>query len=173
MNYCLIGKIVGVKGIRGEVKVFSYSDIPGRFGLLGKVLIGTSEAETLEFHVDKAQESHGKVYLFFRDIADRSGAEMLVGQNIYIPDSEMMSPPEGRYYVHDLVGCRVLTPAGKDKGQIVDVMLLPANDVYVVLCENKEVLVPAIPAYIKNVDIKSKCVVIEDVQGLFEDEDEN
>ena len=75
--------------------------------------------------------------------------------------------------MHDLIGCRVETPAGEKRGKVQDVMLMPANDIYVVDYRGFEVLIPAVPAFIRSVDTDAKRIVVEDVSGLFEEHDED
>lgn len=170
---CLIGTIVAPHGIRGALRVQSHSDISGRFSRLTTVLVGSDEKDAREMHVAGATEEAARVLLEFRECADRDRAEELVGMNIFITDEQMEKPPEGRHFVHDLIGCRVETPDGEKRGEVQDVMLMPANDIYVVDYRGFEVLIPAVPAFIRSVDTDGKRIVVEDVAGLFEDTDED
>ena len=170
---CLIGTIVAPHGIRGALRVQSHSDIPGRFSRLTSVLVGNDENDVREMQVESATEEAARVLLELRESADRDSAEGLVGMKLFITDEQMEAPPEGRYFVHDLIGCRVETPDGEQRGEVRDVMLLPANDMCVVDCRGFEVLTPAVPAFVRSVDTDGKRIVVEDVTGLFEDNDED
>lgn len=172
-DLCLIGTIVAAHGIRGAVKVQSHSDVPGRFHRLAEVLVGTSPGDAAMMTVTEASEDGSRVLMHFAASPDRSSAEALVGNHLYVTDEEMETPPDGRYFIHDLVGCRVETPEGEARGTVRDVMLLPANDVYVVEYRGFEVLVPAVPAFIKSVNTAEKRIVVTPVDGLFEDFDED
>lgn len=170
---CQIGTIVAPHGIRGALRVQSHSDIPGRFSRLTSVLVGTDETDVREMQVAGATEEVARVLLELSECADRDRAEQLVGMKVFITDEQMEAPPEGRYFVHDLIGCRVETPDGEPHGEVRDVMLMPANDIYVVDYRGFEVLIPAVPAFIRSVDTDGKRIVVEDVPGLFEDLDED
>ena len=170
---CLIGRIARAHGVRGMVSVQSYSDHPGRFSLLRTVLIGLDESRAVEYGIVEAREQGGKVMLSFAGVESRSQAEELVGAGVFIREDQMLPPPDGMHYVHDLVGCAVTTPDGADRGTVTDVLLLPGNDVYVVNDHGREVLVPAVPEFISEVDTTAKRVVVLPVPGLFEEKDEN
>ncbi len=170
---CLIGTIVAAHGIRGAVKVQSHSDVPGRFGRLEEVLVGASPEDVTTMTVADVSETGSRVLVHLSESADRDSAEALVGRNLYVTDQEMEEPPEGRYFIHDLIGCRMETPEGDARGTVRDVMLLPANDVYVVEYRGFEVLVPAVPDFIKSVNTAEKRIVVMPVPGLFEDFDED
>lgn len=170
---CLIGSIVAAHGIRGAVKVQSHSDIPGRFSRLEQVLVGATPKQVREMEIASASEQGATVLLQLGGIDDRDSAEDLVGSSLFVTEDEMEAPPEGRYFIHDLIGCRVETPEGEARGSVRDVMLLPANDVYVVDYHGFEVLVPAVPDFIQSVNTAEKRIVVTPVPGLFEDVDED
>ncbi|MCB2203804.1 ribosome maturation factor RimM [bacterium] len=170
---CLIGSIVAAHGIRGAVKVQSHSDIPGRFESLEQVLVGEEAENVRTMEISTVSEQPATVFVQFAGVEDRDAAEDLIGLNLYVTEDEMEAPPEGRYFVHDLIGCKVETPEGEARGSVRDVLLLPANDVYVVEYHGFEVLVPAVPDFIQSVNTAEKRIVVTPVPGLFEDVDED
>lgn len=170
-DLCIIGSIVAAHGIRGAVKVLSFSDVPGRFTRLETVLLGRSTGKVRPARVTAASDEGPRVILQFEECGDREAAEALVGLNIYVEEAEMAAPPEGRYFIHDLIGCTVRTASGEFRGTVRDVMLLPANDIYVVDYHGLEVLVPAVPAIVTQVNTAEKTIIVEPVPGLFEDLD--
>ncbi len=172
-DLCLIGSIVGAHGLRGEVKVQSFSDLPGRFSLLDSVLLGTTSERARSVPVSVSSEHGPRVILHVEDCNDRDAAEALIGLNIYVEETEMAAPPDGRHFIHDLIGCAVRTASGESRGTVRDVMLLPANDIYVVEYQGREVLVPAVPAIVTQVDTANKTIIVEPLEGLFEDLDED
>lgn len=172
-DLCMIGVIASAHGIRGAVFVHPFSDIPGRFERLETVLLGSSESETREYHIAEATDRSGRILLQFTECNDRSTAESLRGLYLYIPEDQMETPPQGRYFVHDLIGCGVETANGEKRGVVFDVMLLPANDVYVVEYQGREVLIPAVPAFVREVNIGERRITVEPIPGLFEENDED
>ena len=79
-----------------------------------------------------------------------------------------MTLPEAAYYVHDLIGLDIITENGDRIGKVKQVWNLPANDVYVVDYHGKEVLIPYTENIVLKVDLKTKSIVINPMEGLFE-----
>lgn len=166
---CIIGAVVAAHGVQGTVRLRSYSDVPGRFGRLETVLLGVDDRHIQTYRVLSSSEYGDRVLLRFEGCDDRDTAETLIGCNVYIPEHAMERPPDGSHFVHDLIGCTMRTVSGEYRGIVRDVMLLPANDIYVVDYDGSEVLVPAVPAFIRSVDIEARSIVVDPIPGLFED----
>jgi 16S rRNA processing protein RimM len=171
MDYCLIGTITKAHGVAGGVAVLSHSDVPGRFTRLQTVHVGETPERATAMTVTRTQESSGRILLHFAEVPDRNGAEALVGRNIYIPSDEMMPPPEGTHFIHDLIGCTVTSADGAHTGTLVDVMRLPAHDAYVVRMRDREIMIPAVEAFVMSVDLERGQIVINAIPGLFDDAD--
>jgi len=74
---------------------------------------------------------------------------------------------EEEYLVKDILGLQVITEDGERLGKVVDVYLLPANDVYVVESGDQEILLPAIEDVIKKVDLEDGSLVVARIEGLW------
>lgn len=170
-DLCLIANIVAAHGIAGALRLRSQSDIPGRFGRLEDVYVGRDPRNARPMRVAEASEHGGRVLMRLEGCTTREMAEEFIGQSVYVAETQMEAPPDGRYFVHDLIGCVVSTTDGVRRGELTDVLLLPANDVYVLDCGGREVLVPAVADFIHSVDVQAKTIVVKLVPGLFEDED--
>jgi len=173
MDLCLIGKIVRTHGVNGVCKVFPYSDIPGRFERLTDAFIGKDDEKVSPVRIHSAKEGKAAILLSFTSVTSANDAANLIGMNVYIDASDMAPLPSGRYFVHDLIGCIVKTIDRTTLGSITDVLLLPANDIYVIQTDEKVVLLPAVQEFVKEVDIKTKTVVVTPIPGMFEDTDED
>lgn len=172
-DVCLIGSVTGPHGVRGAVNVRSHSDVPGRFLRLGSVLVGPDPSRLRSLRVTEATDDGHRVILRLEGVESREAADELRGMHLYVDAAQMEAPPPGRHYVHDLVGCDVRTEAGEERGRIADVLLLPANDVYVVRWRGREFLVPAVPDAVAAVDTAGRLVTVRDLPGLFEESDED
>lgn len=162
------GKIVKVFGIKGEVKIFSYARSAAEFEALQSVQVGPNEHTTSEMDIDFARDRGGDVYVKFRGVDDRNAAETIVNTFIYIDEERRKAPQAGRYYVHDLIGCRVLSVAGSELGTLKDVMNAAGNTLYVITTKQGEVLMPAVKEFIASVNIAAKTVTVDPPEGLFE-----
>ena len=75
---------------------------------------------------------------------------------------------EDEYYIADIIGAIVYTEDGKEFGILKDVLETGANLVYVVEQEGKEVLIPAIPDCVKDINVEEKKVVVHILPGLMD-----
>lgn len=106
----------------------------------------------------------------FQGVGSISEVEHWKGLELCVDESRLQPLPEGTYYVHQLLGLRVVTDEGQDVGEIVDVLTPGANDVYVVRgnLQTRDVLIPAIPDCVLAVDLERKTMRIHLLPGLLE-----
>lgn len=157
-----------VFGIKGEVKVHSYARTSDEYETLHTVSVGSNEETTSQRTIDAVRDRGGDVYVKFHGIDDRNAAEAIVNHFIYVDEERRKPPQAGRYYVHDLIGCHVLTMEGRELGMLKDVMNAPGGTLYVVTTKQGDVLLPAVKEFLSDVNIVSKTVTITPPDGLFE-----
>ena len=161
-----VGRILGAHALKGTVRVAPMSDIPGRHQTLKEVMVRTPKANVL-LKVEKAAASDKGTWLMrFEGVSDRTAAEALAGGIMYIREQDLAPLPEGRYYVHQIIGLRVVTVDGRELGPITDVLETGANDVYV----TETVLIPAIEQVVKEVDLQAGTMLIDPLPGMIEEE---
>jgi len=85
-----------------------------------------------------------------------------------IEKDDLIKLPEGRYFIFDIIGLKVITTEDKEVGKVKEVISLPANDVYVVQGDQKEYDIPAIKEIVKQIDLERKVMIIEPKEGLLE-----
>jgi 16S rRNA processing protein RimM len=163
-----VARVVAPYGIRGDVKAEILTDFPQRFRRLQRVFVGATDRE---LHLTRYRlDDDGRfVYLHFKEIPDRTAAEALRNQLLTIPEAEAMPLPEGTYYVHQIIGLRVVTDTGEELGRVREVLHTGANDVYVVDGPRGEVLLPAIPEVILDVDLAQGILRVHLLEGLVEE----
>ena len=161
-----IGQIVNTRGLRGEVKVNSFSENPERFEKLSSILIKETEGFK-KYEIQKVGYSKNQVILKLKGIDHIDYAEKLRGRYLYILRSELDELPEGKYYIADLIGLKVYEEDGKLLGKVDDVFNTKSNSVYVVRTENGELkYLPGIPDVIKNVDLDNQKITVTLIPGL-------
>jgi len=156
----VLGRIVGLFGIRGWVKVFSYTQ--PREAVLDydhwqlRRDTGWQIAEVAE------GQRHGKgVIARLRGIEDRDAAAELVGSDIAIAREELPDPGAGRYYWADLEGMTVVRKDGTEIGTVAYVMETGANDVLVVDGDTER-LIPFVPGkVILDVDLAERRIRVD------------
>jgi 16S rRNA processing protein RimM len=108
------------------------------------------------------------VLLTLDGINTRTQAEQLRNVLVQVPITEAISLPDDGVYLYQLMGLSVVTTDQKMLGTITDILETKANDVYVVATpDKKELLLPAIPDVIKQIDLEHKQVVVHLIDGLM------
>lgn len=147
-------------GIKGEVKVTSLTDIPGRYIHLEKVYIHTRSGKRIERSIKNVREIKGGFIVAFISIMLVAEAEELVGGYITVPACEVPELGKDTYYHFEIIDMDVYTDEGRHLGRIEDIFSTGSNDVYIVKDNEKEYLIPAIHDVIKEVDKQGKRMVI-------------
>lgn len=169
MEIIKIGKIVNAVALKGEVKIYSYSDRKERFEELERILV--KKNERLEsYQVEGVRYQKGMVILKLRDVDDRNKAEALKESDVCITEEDLKALPEDTFYVRDLIGCDVFnTEDGARIGAITDVLQNTAQDLYQVTTKDgKEILIPAVENFIKKVNTEEGCVWVKPIPGLID-----
>jgi len=164
-----VGQIAGSNGVRGDVRVKPLTPDLGRFAGLNDVWIGESETEARRFSIQQVRFHRSQIILKLHDVGSRTAADELRDQYIFIDESNTRPPAEGSFFIHDILGMSVFTEEGVAVGVVKEVWRLPANDVWVLQKEEKELLVPAVKEIVRAVDLKRRVITIHAMQGLIED----
>lgn len=163
VTHLVIGRVVSVRGLGGELKVQIETEDPNRFMDLETVYLG----KRLErFAVRGARLFKGQALLKLVGIPDRTAAEAWVGSEMYVHIDDALPLDEGQFYVQQLYGLSVETEEGESLGEIDDVIVTGANDVYVVKGNGPELLLPAIPEVILDIDLDAERVTVRLLPGL-------
>ena len=159
-----VGRINSPWGVRGHVKVTPFTDNPERLAVGSRVYVdGTLRA------IRDVKSPRGFPCILFEGVTGTEGAERLRDTLIEIDEADLPALPEGEYYVHDLVGLRVVTSDGTEFGEIAEVLETGSNDVYVVRRPGeKDLLLPAIDGVLLEVNLDAGTAVIEVVPGLLD-----
>jgi 16S rRNA processing protein RimM len=168
----LIGRVGKTHGVRGEVKVRPETDDPERFSALDAVFIGASPEGARPYAVEAARYQQGKrgvtVVLKLAGIDTVDEAAVLRRQEVYAREADLPPLAEDEFFLHDLVGMRVVTSEGVAVGTVRDVLELPAHPVCVVARPGREdALIPAVPAFITALNIDDGTLVVEPIEGLL------
>ena len=165
-KYLELGQIVNVKGLKGEVKVNSFTDDNTKFERIPKVFV--KQKQTLkEYEIEKVGYHKNQVIIKFKDINTVEEAENLRNSYIVVDREIFGELPEGVYYIADLIGMDVYTEANEYLGKVDDIFSTGSNDVYVVKDElGKQKLLPGIDEVIKKIDLESSKIIVNLIEGL-------
>ena len=165
-----VGKIVNTHSLKGEVKVISSTDFEEERFKKGSKLLITRGNQLIREVVVQSYRNH-KTFLLvkFEGIDSVEEAEKLKNLQIKIDSDEVGELEENEFYFHQIIGCEVFDENDKNLGEIIDILTPGANDVWVIKGENgKEILIPYIEDVVKKIDITSKKVNIEVMEGLID-----
>ncbi len=155
-----MGRVVGLFGVRGWVKVFSFTD--PRQGILdydGWLL--KRDGEWIEKAVLDGKRQGKSVIAQLEGIDDRDTAAEWIDSDIAIARDALPEPEEGSFYWTDLEGCEVATPQGRSLGRVAQVLETGANDVLVVRGETERLIPFVMHDVIVSVDIDNKSIVAD------------
>ena len=159
----LLGKIVGVFGVEGWVKIESYADPRARiFKYRPWFVSAVAGAGEKEFDgVDGRTQGKGMIAKL-PGIADRDAAAGLLGAEIRVLRSALPKPKRGEYYWIDLEGLGVSNTEGVVLGRVSHLFATGANDVLVVRDGERERLIPYVTGqFVREVDLESGRIVVD------------
>lgn len=154
----LVGKITGLFGTRGWVKLYSYTRPPQNLIKYPRLRIG----QIAEEHVICAAKSHSnKLIAQFEGIDDRDAAAALVGHDLFIDRSWLEAEAEGEFYWADLIGLQVVNLDGEKFGKVAKLMETGANDVLVVEGDRQRLIPFVLDVYVAEVDLNQGTISVD------------
>ncbi len=162
-SYLAVGRVIGVHGVRGEIKVKQLTDFPERFARGALLFV---EGETSQREVVSARPHKGALLVRLSGLEDRNAAEILRGKYLFIAREDAMPLGEDEYYEDELIGLTVETMEGELLGELVEIMWTGANEVYIVQGPQGETLLPAIADVVQEVDVDAGIMRVTLLPGL-------
>jgi 16S rRNA processing protein RimM len=171
-GFLAVAYVVGVHGMRGEVKAELYTDFPERF-TPGLTLRAGEELQEIEVRAARLHKQH--ILLSLAGVTTREQAEALRGRWLFVAEDDAVLLEEGTYFVHDILGLEVVTEEGEALGAVADVIFTGANEVYVVRRPAAgdepppaDLLLPATDEVVRSVDLDAGRMVVRLLPGLTE-----
>ena len=116
-------------------------------GMNGKELSGS------RYHSKRLQ-------LKLKGIDDPESARLFTGRELYLPENQQVELPIDHYFIHDLIGLKVTDIEKGYIGDVVDVWSGGAGDILVIRSDTKEVLIPAVAEFIKEVELDKGRIMV-------------
>lgn len=162
-----LGKVGAVYGIKGWVKIHSFTDIPEAIFDYSPWSLNLGGKTQLVNITDWRKHNNGLIAKI-AGINDRDQAQALVNHEIQVDADKLPELPSGDYYWKDLIGMQVITNSGYDLGVVTDLMETGANDVLIVKANvkdgfgKKERLIPyLVDQVILNVSQENKQIEVD------------
>ncbi len=159
----MVGRVLRAWGIRGDLKIAPFTDRPEDFTQYRSVLVGPQRKS---YEVRSFRPYQGNWLLHLVGVDSRNDAEALHGQEILIEAAQRPRQP-GEFYAREVIGLKVRTVDGEELGEVTEILVTGANDVYVVKGDRGEILLPARVEVIKGIDVETGVMTVELLPGLL------
>lgn len=160
-----VGVVTGAHGVRGAVRIKSFTAEPKDVAAYGPV---EDETGRRRFTIELIGAAKGVMLAKLSDTADRDAAEALRGLRLYLPREALPPPDEDEYYHADLIGLDALLRDGTVLGQVRSVHDFGAGDTLeIARAEGQPVMVPFTRAVVPDVDLAAGRLVIDPPPGLL------
>ena len=163
MKYYKCGHVMTTRGIKGELKIKSYSDFD-RFSKDKKIYI-LHNGEYIMENIIKSTFNSGYYYIVLEGKEDINLVEKYHSDDIYVSDLEREELDEGEYYYSELVGKDVYNQNNEYRGKVEEMREFPKSDYLAIRYNGKIALVPFIDEFIK--DVTENKIIINEIEGLF------
>lgn len=163
-----VGQIERAFGVKGEVKVRSLTDVPGRLEALTNVTVVGKNGKTMETTVTHVRRAGPSFIVGLAGLTNPEDAGLWRGSLIQVPRGTAPALPEGQYYECDLVGLAVQTQQGQPLGVLEQIWESPGNHIFVVRQGTKEILIPAAKELVAAVDLEQRVMTVRMIEGLDE-----
>jgi 16S rRNA processing protein RimM len=166
-NLIIVGKLGSSYGIRGWLRIFSFTELPDSIFDYTPWYIQRA-GQWQEVIVESFKPHNHDMIVKLKGIDDRDQANALTNIEVFVDAEKLPALNNGDFYWKDLIGCRVKTVNGYDLGQVTDLMETGSNDVLVVKANLKDAfgtterLIPFVDdQFIKQVDLVTKMIVVD------------
>jgi 16S rRNA processing protein RimM len=161
-----VGVITGAQGVRGAVRIKSFTVQPEDVASYGPVADETGQRA---FALRAVGRAKGVVIATIAGIADRDAAERLKGVRLYVARDKLPAPGEEEYYHADLIGLAAILPDGTVLGRVRAVHEYGAGDSLEVTRESGgTVIVPFTRAVVPEVDLAAGRLLVDPPDGLLD-----
>ncbi|MCF6245974.1 MAG: ribosome maturation factor RimM [Desulfobacula sp.] len=160
-----IGKVTGVHGLNGNLKVWSYAESVETFSPGRTVLLKYDKDAGKIYTINKVWPHKKGILLNLTGVDNRNLAEDLMGCDIIIDREQLPEPDEDSWYWEDLIGLAVHDEKKGFIGNITQIFPTGANDILVVTQDDQETLVPMHKQFVESVDLQEKMVKVRLPKG--------
>lgn len=164
-----LGRAIGARGLKGEVRIKTFTEDPLAIGAYGPL---QDEARTRQFEISNVQTAKDGVVARLKGVSTREEADALKGVEFYVdrnrlPDVE----DDSTFYFEDLIGLVAINENGSALGQVVAVQNFGASDLLEVrpATGGATVLVPFTREIVPDIDREAGWLLMLAPEGIFED----
>ena len=157
----LLGRFHGAFGLKGELKLESFTDPPERIFKYQPWTLRDAQGRERTLAGARGRATAKGLIASVPEIADRDAADAMRGTEVWVPRSTLPPPAPGEYYWVDLEGLRVVNVEGVDFGTVSHLFSTGANDVLVAQGDRERMIPFVEPDYIRSVDFDAGVVTVD------------
>lgn len=169
MDRVLIGKVTSPVGLKGEVRVYNYSDRTQVYEETEEIIVGDVPRK-----IENMRQQKNMLVIKFGGIDSRDDAEGIRNAELLVREEDLPQLEEGEIYLRDLIGMKVLEAAErsdeeKPLGEVIDVIDNEYQDILKVLAtDGREVMIPAVEPIVLEIDEEERVIRVDLPEGLLE-----
>lgn len=162
----LVGVIVGAHGIKGEVKLKSFTSDPLNIGRYGPLQSSSGK----QYEIAKLKAAKDDFIASLKGVIDRNEAEALKGTELFVAREKLPKLKSHEAYAHDLMGLDVVFENGTALGKLVGMPNYGAGDLLEVAIEgnNETILIPFTNAFVPQEDFTSGKITVILPEGYLD-----
>lgn len=166
----LVGVIVGAHGIKGEVRLKSFTSEPMSIGRYGPLQSSSGQ----QFEITKFKAAKDDFIASLKGVIDRNEAEALKGTELFVARQKLPKLKTNETYAHDLMGLEVILENGNKLGMLVGMPNYGAGDLLEVAVDgnSETVLIPFTNAFVPQDDFSNGRIVVNLPEGYLDNDDD-
>ena len=161
-----VGSLIKHHGLKGELKVFLYNEDSETLVKGLPIWIETNN-NFISYDLENVRGSKKNLIIKFKSINSREKSQFLIKKEIYVSRNDFPDLDEG-FYLNDIIGFKIINDNNQVYGYLKDVLVLTGNEILVVDCDGKEVLVPNVEEFVKLFDFDKKLIIVSNFEQFFE-----
>lgn len=161
----VVGKISNTHGLRGEMKVYPYTD-KENFEDYSSLMIEGVEGR---HKVSQVRYSKNMIILKLKGYNHINDVECLRNKELSVYKEDLKPLSDDEFYISDIIGCDVVNVAGEKLGAVKEYLTHTSQAVFVVeRQEGEDFMVPHVDAFIVSISIEDKRVIMKLIEGLID-----
>ena len=161
-----VGSIVKHHGLKGELKVFLYNEDSETL-VEGLSIWFENNDNFISYYLENVRGSKNNLIIKFENINSREMSQFLIKREIYVSRDDFPDLDEG-FYLNDIIGFKIKSDDDQEYGYLKDILVLTGNEILVIDCNGKEVLVPNVEEFVKLFDFDEKLIIVSNIEQFFE-----
>lgn len=167
-----LGVVTGTHGLRGDLRVRPLTDDSSALLAAREVFLRDRQGELTACRVAEVKAHKAGLLLRLQGRENIEAVQSLVGCEVLMPRAELPELTDEEYYWFELEGMRVVDRRCGELGVLEEMFSTAAHDIYVVRGRYGEVLIPAVAAFVVEIDREGRRLLVDLPEGLVPEKDE-